>query len=325
MLSCFVGIGPRHVYPGVIAAAPTMASALLMHANADQGAIVARAMSNSALRYIGRISFSWYLWHGPLLVFTRLAIGDVASARWAAIVVGFALAGLTYRFLEQPFRHGRYFSKSLRHTYLLGAGLVLSGAGTGIAMRHVAPDMVRIGDGVFVSAATIRRDRPVIYADRAGLTTLNIAITVMARPCPTEQSSFSAIHMLAIDSRRSMLPPSLRGGLYLCASRLRADQSTSCNPSMRVAAIGLIRSARTGCQQPSSRSRLRSLNSSSWQARVTLCRSKPSGACCSDSTMREQQSSSEARPGIHRTVWPACAKRVPGPVRVAAQCPVGRR
>ena len=166
IVACFVGIEPRQAYPGSIAAIPTVASALLLFAGLDQGAIVAKALSNSTLRYVGRISFSWYLWHWPLLVFTPLAIADTAAAKWSAISFSFALAGLTYRCVEKPFREVRYFSQSLHRTYALAAGLVLAGVGTGVATVHFAPDLVPLGNGDYVSAARIKRDRPVIYEDR---------------------------------------------------------------------------------------------------------------------------------------------------------------
>jgi peptidoglycan/LPS O-acetylase OafA/YrhL len=166
LVACFAVISNHQPYPGLIAAVPTLAATLLIYANAGQRTGAAAILSNPALRCIGRISFSWYLWHWPMLVYGRMAFGDGLAAQAGMIALSFVLAALTYRFIEQPIRHGAVFARALVATYALGFGLVGAGAVTGVAMRHLVPDGVHIGSGVYLSARAIRQDRPVIYADR---------------------------------------------------------------------------------------------------------------------------------------------------------------
>lgn len=166
LVACFAAISNRQPYPGLIATVPTLAATLLIHANVGRQTGVAAILANPALRYIGRISFSWYLWHWPLLVFGRMAFGNHVAVQAGMIALSFLLASLTYRFIEQPVRHGPIFTRALIPTYALSLGLIGAGAMTGVAMRHLVPDGVLISDGVYVSARAIRRDRPIIYADR---------------------------------------------------------------------------------------------------------------------------------------------------------------
>ena len=166
ILACFLLISPRHSYPGLLAAIPTLAATLLIHAGALQPTIAGGLLSTPLLRYTGRISFSWYLWHWPLLVFAHLRFGNHALVTGSAIAASFALAALSYRFVEQPFRHGDFFARSMKRTFALGAGLIALGVGTGIAMLHLTPDLVPVGNGAYKSAAQLRRDRPVIYTDQ---------------------------------------------------------------------------------------------------------------------------------------------------------------
>jgi peptidoglycan/LPS O-acetylase OafA/YrhL len=166
LVGSFAAISNHQPYPGLIAAIPTLAATLLIYANAGRQTGAAAILGHPALRYIGRISFSWYLWHWPLLVYGRMAFGDGVAPLAAMIALSFVLAALTYRFIEQPIRHGATFTRALVLTYALGAGLIGAGVLTGVAMRHLVPDGVHLGGGVYVSARAIRQDRPVIYSDR---------------------------------------------------------------------------------------------------------------------------------------------------------------
>jgi hypothetical protein len=59
--------------------------------------------------WIGLISYSLYLVHWPTIVFSRyVLLREFTAAETAALIVtSFALAYLSYRFIEQPFRHPR--------------------------------------------------------------------------------------------------------------------------------------------------------------------------------------------------------------------------
>src|SRR6185295_4959222 len=67
---------------------------------------VARFLALQPLVWIGLLSYSWYLWHWPAMTFTRLAnFGDHDLFRDSLVAIGsLALAALTYRFVELPFR-----------------------------------------------------------------------------------------------------------------------------------------------------------------------------------------------------------------------------
>lgn len=81
-----------------------------------------RLLATPPMRGIGLISFSLYLWHWPLLVFFRHykngASPTLAEAGWIA-AASFALALLTYRFIETPMR--RPWRSPIK---AIGAGIV---------------------------------------------------------------------------------------------------------------------------------------------------------------------------------------------------------
>lgn len=91
-------------YPGVMALAPVTGTILLLLAG-DLGAssIPGRVLGSTPLVAAGRLSFAWYLWHGPLMalgVVLHPEIGIVGRLAWGFSALG--AAWLTHRLLERP-------------------------------------------------------------------------------------------------------------------------------------------------------------------------------------------------------------------------------
>ena len=85
--------------------------AVLIAAVAHQRTMIGKAFGVTPLRWIGERSYGIYLWHWPIIVLTRPGVdipwsGAAAIAFQAAITV--AAAALSYRFVEQPIRTGRF-------------------------------------------------------------------------------------------------------------------------------------------------------------------------------------------------------------------------
>lgn len=95
-------------FPGLAAVAPCLGAALVIYAG-RQTNIVARGLSAKPVVFIGFISYSLYLWHWPVLVFAQVALNR-ALHPWevyACIALSFALAALSWRFVERPIRKHR--------------------------------------------------------------------------------------------------------------------------------------------------------------------------------------------------------------------------
>jgi peptidoglycan/LPS O-acetylase OafA/YrhL len=57
------------------------------------------------LQYLGRLSYSWYLWHWPILLLTDLRFPEITwTGKLPASIVALVLANITYITLEKPMR-----------------------------------------------------------------------------------------------------------------------------------------------------------------------------------------------------------------------------
>jgi len=103
------GFSQSTPFPGVAALAPVLGAALIIHAGAAHTTTIARALSTLPAVFTGKISYSLYLWHWPLLAFAEYEFG--AQVGWthrvALIVIAFALSVASYYWIEQPARRAQ--------------------------------------------------------------------------------------------------------------------------------------------------------------------------------------------------------------------------
>ena len=84
-------------------------------------------LGNAPLVYIGRISYSLYLWHWPVFVLFRWTVGiDTPLLRALAVILAFALAIASYTLIENPIRHAHALRR-LPQTAIIVLGLACIG------------------------------------------------------------------------------------------------------------------------------------------------------------------------------------------------------
>ena len=144
ILAALVLIGPTTPFPGVAAALPATSTVFLLIGGLGGGQ-VSRALAATPLQWIGRRSYSWYLWHWPVLTFVEsLRQGETMASRllWAA--ASFVPAAIAFRFVEQPIRLEARWSQSNNRVLLLGASCVVAvlaiSGGLVLAERHEMQD-----------------------------------------------------------------------------------------------------------------------------------------------------------------------------------------
>jgi len=98
---------PQTPYPGVAALIPTLATAAIIVAG-EGGPSHVVLLTNPVARFLGRISYSVYLWHWPVFVFLAALVGH--DSPWylvGAIPLALALGTASHYGIEEPFRRSR--------------------------------------------------------------------------------------------------------------------------------------------------------------------------------------------------------------------------
>ncbi|WP_363347692.1 acyltransferase family protein [Methylocystis echinoides] len=141
-------------FPSLYALAPVL-GACLMLIYAVEGTAGARLLSQPLFVGVGLISYSLYLWHQPVLAFARLRLQSTPTAATTLLLFGLitALAVLTWRYVETPFRNPRRFSRraifanaGFAAAALLGFAVIV-GASGGLPNRY-SPEMAALATEV---------------------------------------------------------------------------------------------------------------------------------------------------------------------------------
>src|SRR5215469_8697333 len=110
LIGCAIfGISQSTVFPGFAALLPTIGAALIIWAGMGGKGRVTRLLSRPVAVLVGKLSYSLYLWHFPLLAFAGyVSIGGASlPLRLAMIALSIILAYASWICIEQPVRQGR--------------------------------------------------------------------------------------------------------------------------------------------------------------------------------------------------------------------------
>lgn len=113
LASSFLLIGPETVFPGPYALLPVLGACLIILAgtgeHVDNYDRAAWLLSNPVSRYVGKISYSLYLWHFPVIIYLAafLAAGTIGYYLTAiSLMLAFSIA--SFKLVEDPIRMGTF-------------------------------------------------------------------------------------------------------------------------------------------------------------------------------------------------------------------------
>ena len=152
------------VYPGGWAVLPTLGTVLLLIAPCAGTSVTTRVLSLAPMQAIGKLSYSWYLWHWPVLVIgTTLNPASGLAWRGSLILLGLILASMSYRIVERPIRGNNALLEEPRRFIL--ASLLLMLAFVAFFMQWGRATDMDVSKRTEVgTSSSIAGGMPVIYA-----------------------------------------------------------------------------------------------------------------------------------------------------------------
>jgi len=144
-------------FPGVAALLPTIGTALAMLPGMT-GARVgpARLLGWGLARFMGRISYSLYLWHWPILVLPTAMAGETLAlpVRVGLMLAAIPIAYASQRWLEDPIRRGRLVGIVPRRNLVLAGALSITVATTSLGLGFVTTQRLAAATGAGGSGAS---------------------------------------------------------------------------------------------------------------------------------------------------------------------------
>ena len=149
---------------------PTLGTAAIIAAGfVTTSAGASRVLTLGPVRHVGRISYSWYLWHWPPLVFAAAIWGSLSPLEGIAVLaVSYIPAVVTNRLIEKPFLHSESLTRFPRKALALGGACTATSAVLGLGLFVLTPTIPEAPErgcwrrrpAARRIAAEERRDRP---------------------------------------------------------------------------------------------------------------------------------------------------------------------
>jgi peptidoglycan/LPS O-acetylase OafA/YrhL len=231
-------------FPGVAALLPVLGTALVIGAGcatASRGC--GRVLALRPMRALGRVSYSWYLWHWPVLLLATPLLGRPLGPLdgLAAIVVSLGLAVLTLRLIENPFRYSAWVRQSAARSLGLGGAATAVAVCVGVALLLFVPTPV--GRGPAVPALRVTAGPPPTGTDPSPYDAAVQHVFAQVQAAVTASTGLKAVPSNLDPSLVDVAHEKAPAGLAACLRNLLEVDQPECatgdtSSSTRVALVG---------------------------------------------------------------------------------------
>lgn len=141
----------RTVFPGWAAAPPAVGTALLIHAMREHESLVRRCLASAPTVFIGKISYSLYLWHWPVVAYLHY-VAPTLREEWfyapSVVAVSVLLGWGAWRWVETPMRRLEQPPLRVFATFAVCTGMVAAGGlwlrATGGLPSRLSPEVAAL-------------------------------------------------------------------------------------------------------------------------------------------------------------------------------------
>ncbi len=161
LLAAGLGFSHDKSFPGIAALVPCLGAGLLLLAGPDT-MIAEKILARRPVVLIGKMSYSLYLWHWPLLAAARYLFEDMHLPHYAAIMVAtFAISYLSWRFIETPLRNRQFLTRREIFVSSLAAIVTITILSCAIICMKGLPQ--RFSSRAFEIAEAANNHAPLLY------------------------------------------------------------------------------------------------------------------------------------------------------------------
>lgn len=150
------------LFPGISAGVPVLGALLVVYSGlVDRTGFVQGVLGNRMMVFLGNISYGWYLWHWPLIVFANLVWPGSDEVSLAASALAIFPAWLSHRYLEDTqARREKSATRPAGKKALFAAISIPVAVGIGLlGLERVSFEILR-AQGSFL--ATVKENRELI-------------------------------------------------------------------------------------------------------------------------------------------------------------------
>jgi peptidoglycan/LPS O-acetylase OafA/YrhL len=124
-------------HPSIETLIPTIGAGLVL-AFSNSKNLVGKFLGNKLFVGVGLISYSAYLWHQPIIAFSKIRglYGIKLIEPWVIIITSLALAFFSWKFIENPFRNKKLISRTFIIIFSMIGALFFIVIGTTIYLEN---------------------------------------------------------------------------------------------------------------------------------------------------------------------------------------------
>lgn len=148
-------------FPGVNALAPVAGTVLLLLSGSGGRNLPSAVLALPPMQWLGRLSYSLYLWHWPVIVYAAMVVPNLSILdRFACAALTLLLSMFTYHFVENPIRRNGWLMAGAARALvpaaaLTGAGMVAAYGNARFAEHNLSPEQHVIADSA-AQLSTVR-------------------------------------------------------------------------------------------------------------------------------------------------------------------------